>query len=277
MARTVDLDLNDPDAGEYFDELPLWSAPFGQLMLEQVPLRRGMTVLDLACGTGFLTLELALRCGDTAVVHAVDPWASAMLRLQRKIDRLGIGGVHLHQFDAAQLDLPLESVDLVVCNLGLNNFDDPVAVLARCRALMRPGATLALCTNPAGHMAEFYTIFRGVLQKRGLLDACGAALEAHVARRGSSASVGKLLDAAGLSVRRSVDSSVRWRFADGGALFDHRLIRLGFLPGWTALVPEAERAPFFAQLQSELDRVAAAQGCLELTVPLLYVEAVRPN
>ncbi len=36
-----------------YDELPLWSAPFGQLLLEHVPLRRGMRVLDSPAGPAF--------------------------------------------------------------------------------------------------------------------------------------------------------------------------------------------------------------------------------
>src|SRR5258708_31031905 len=66
-----------------YDELRLWSAPFGQLLLEHVPLRRGMRVLDLACGTGFPLLELAPRLGPTGVAVGVDPWRAALLRPTR--------------------------------------------------------------------------------------------------------------------------------------------------------------------------------------------------
>ena len=72
------VDSTHPEFGELYDELPLWSAPFGLLLLDRVPLRPGLTVLDVGAGTGFLTLELAQRCGLQTTVIAVDPWAAGM-------------------------------------------------------------------------------------------------------------------------------------------------------------------------------------------------------
>ena len=47
-------DFADPTLVAVYDELPLWSALFGALLLRHVPLQRGATTLDLGCGTGFL-------------------------------------------------------------------------------------------------------------------------------------------------------------------------------------------------------------------------------
>ena len=71
-------------------------------------------VLDVGAGTGFLTVELAQRCGPAAQVIAVDPWKAAMDRLRRKCDYLGLDNVVLLEQDAAALDLPEKSVDLIV-------------------------------------------------------------------------------------------------------------------------------------------------------------------
>jgi hypothetical protein len=45
MSYLDDIDLTGADTADLHDELPLWSAPFGALLLEKVPVRRGMTVL----------------------------------------------------------------------------------------------------------------------------------------------------------------------------------------------------------------------------------------
>ena len=78
------IDPGHPQFGDLYDELPLWSAPFGLRLLDRVPMKPGLTILDVGAGTGFLTLELAQRCGSETKVIAVDPWNAGMNRLRRK-------------------------------------------------------------------------------------------------------------------------------------------------------------------------------------------------
>lgn len=60
----MDVDPSDPRLSEFYDELPLWSAPFGLLLLDRVPVQPAKTYLDVGAGTGFVTVELAQRCGS---------------------------------------------------------------------------------------------------------------------------------------------------------------------------------------------------------------------
>jgi len=68
-----DIDYATPEFGDLYDELPLWSARFGLVLLDQIKLRPGITILDAGAGTGFLSIELAQRCGADTQVIAVDP------------------------------------------------------------------------------------------------------------------------------------------------------------------------------------------------------------
>ena len=78
MSYLNEINIDQPEVVELFDKLPLWSAPFGLLLLDRVPLKPGIVILDVGAGTGFLTVELAQRCGPAAKVIAVDPWTAAM-------------------------------------------------------------------------------------------------------------------------------------------------------------------------------------------------------
>lgn len=274
MINLDPIDTNTPDFGDLYDELPLWSAPFGLWILDRVPLRPGQTVLDLGAGTGFLTVELAERGGATTNVIAVDPWQAAMARLQRKITQRKLTNVQLMVQDAAALALPDQSVDVIVSNLGVNNFDDPSAVLHMCSRAARPGATFLLTTNLVGHMAEFYDVFRRVLQQAGRTDRL-AALESHIQHRANVVSLQAALDEAGFDVVDSITDSFRLRFADGTALLNHFFIRLGFLPAWIAVAGAENTAQTFAALAQELNAVAAARGELALTIPTAGIVARR--
>lgn len=261
--------------GDLYDELPLWSAPFGRMLLERVPLRAGQTILDVGAGTGFLTLELAQRCGPTTTVHAVDPWASAMQRLRKKLAHLGLENVRLLEQDAATIDLPDSSVDLVLSNLGVNNFENAPAVLATCHRLLKPGGALFLTSNLVGHMQEFYDVYRAVLEELGLADRIPA-LAAHVGHRATLESLDRMLTGAGFRVHEVATDTMTMRFADGSALLRHHFIRLGFLPAWRAIVTPELEAHTFETLERRLDELAAQHGELALTIPMACVEARRP-
>ena len=266
------IDYTAPGFGELYDELPVWSAPFGLLLLDRVSMKRSLTILDVGAGTGFLSVELAQRCGPDSTVIAVDPWEAGMSRLRRKLDHLDLRNVRLIQNDAAALDLPDESVDLEVSNLGINNFDDPGAVLHECFRVAKPGARLFLTTNLAGHMSEFYDVYRDTLIQLGQANRL-TVLDAHISHRGTVESVEDMLRGAGFTVVETVTSSFRMRFADGSSLLRHYFIRLGFVPGWKSVAAPELIDETIATLERNLNVLAAERGELALTVPMACIEA----
>lgn len=276
MSYLDPIDFFQSEVGDLYDELPLWSAPFGLMLLDRVPLRRGVAILDVGAGTGFLTVELAQRCGPDSRVIAVDSWPQAMERLRRKVAHMELANVELLERDAASLGLPDASVDLAVSNLGVNNFDNADAVMDEIARVLKPGAVLVLTTNLEGHMAELYEILRSTLVELGE-EGTLSDLDEHVRHRGTVDSVRGLIERSGLEVDRVETASFRTRFADGTAFLRHYFIRLGFLQGWKAVVPNDRVTETFDRLEHNLNRAAAERGELALTVPLAYVEARKPG
>ena len=275
MTEYLDKPPWDPgrrDVVAAFDELPLWCAMAGLFLLEHLPLVRGAHVLDVGCGTGFPLLELAQRLGRPATVHGLDLWTLALERARFKRDVLGLANATLTRGDGAAMPFRDAQFDLVVSNLGINNFAEPDAVFREIRRVLRRGGRLALTTNVEGHMAEFYAEFEGVLKEHGRPQALEA-LRQHVAHRGTAASIAKRLGQAGFRLVRAVERDFPMRFADGSALLHHYFIRLGFLKDWRSVVRPEEEHAIFAELEGRLNRRAAERGDLSLTVPLAYVEA----
>lgn len=275
MQYLEEIDHKTPEFGDLYDELPLWSAAFGRMLLEHVRLQRGMTILDVGAGTGFLTIELAQRCGSDTTVIAVDPWAAAMRRLTRKVDHLGLQNVRTIVEDVASIDLPDASVDLIVSNLGINNFDQPQAALQACFRVAKPGASLLLTTNLVGHMSEFYDAYRSVLVELGSKDRL-AALDIHINHRATVDSVKALLGGAGFKFVKADTCSFQERFVDGSSLLRHSFIRLGFVPGWKSVAPQGAVEATFAALEQRLNTIAAERGELSLTIPAACIQACKP-
>jgi ubiquinone/menaquinone biosynthesis C-methylase UbiE len=265
-------DCSRPETSAIYDELPLWSAMFGLLLLDEVPLAHVSRALDVGCGTGFPLLELAERLGPASHVDGIDPWTGALRRAEEKRVGRGIANVSLHLGSAADMPFEPASFDLIVSNLGVNNFEDRHAAIAECRRTARLGGRIALTTNLQGHMLEFYELFAEVLAGRGDPEAL-AALQAHVTHRATVGSLRDLLEEGGFTLTRVVERTMRMRFASGLALMNHYFIRLGFLGSWKSIVAGRENE-VFGELVSRLEHVARQRGVLALTIPAAYVEAV---
>ncbi|MEM7204812.1 MAG: class I SAM-dependent methyltransferase [Planctomycetota bacterium] len=272
--RDAPMDLEHPEVAELIDELPFWSSTFVAGLLDRVPMTPGLTWLDVGAGTGFLTVELAQRCGDGTRVIAVDPWEAAAARLRRRVAWLGLENVEIVSRAVEHAGLLDGSVDVAVANLALTNFADPTAALRGVARALKPGGRFYTSTNPVGHMAELYAAFRETLIEVGLPETV-AALDAHEAHRGTAASWSKQLADCGLVVHEQSSDAWRMRFADGGAFLRHGFIRLGFLSAWQQIVAEAAWPQVLAALRRRLNALAAARGELALTIPVLWLVAHR--
>jgi ubiquinone/menaquinone biosynthesis C-methylase UbiE len=266
---TFVADFSSPEVMKSYDELPLWSAMFGLLLLDHVPLANMRSVLDVGCGTGFPLIELSERLGPGSHVHGIDPWTAALGRAAEKAASRNTPNVTLHEGSATAMPFADGTFDLIVSNLGVNNFDDRAGAMRECRRVAHRGATIALTTNLQGHMREFYGVFADVLQGD---DAALSRLQEHIEHRATVSNVRDLLKSSGFGVTRVVEQEAWMRFADGTALLNHHFIKLGFLDAWKKVVPGLE-AETFSRLRERLNDLTRREAELRLTIPMAYVEA----
>ncbi len=109
----------------------------------------GWRVLDVGCGHGLYSLDLARR-GATLI--GCDLSRSALAAARRTAQGLGLDGRTLYAAaDGAALPLADGQFDLVICNCVLEHIaDDQAALEAMARAL-RPGGLLYLTVDGAEH------------------------------------------------------------------------------------------------------------------------------
>jgi SAM-dependent methyltransferase len=121
-------------------------------IVECLPLRRGMRVLDLACGDGFYARRMAERLGPGSLVVGAD----ANLAYLHDCKASGAGGPDQarsgfvgSQFD--RLPFPDGTFDLVWCAQSLYSLPDAVAAVASMARVLRPGGQVAVLENDALH------------------------------------------------------------------------------------------------------------------------------
>lgn len=266
--------INDEAFINTFDEAPLWSASFGLLLLKHLELKPNVTVIDIGSGAGFPLLELAARMGKSCKLYGLDPWSNANKRARQKLKNYDIKNVEIIEGSAEQIPFDDSSIDLIVSNLGINNFDKPAVVFKECNRVLKPRGKLALTTNLNGHWKEFYTIFYSTLKQIGKENLIPF-LKHDEEHRGTKESVTQLFTDSGFVNVRHFEESFIMKFVDGSAFLNHNFVKLGWLTSWIKLFPTDELQAIFSALEENLNAYSKLNNGLALTVPMAYLEGQK--
>jgi ubiquinone/menaquinone biosynthesis C-methylase UbiE len=132
MSFVVSGDAYDRFMGRY-------SRPLAPAFADFAGVGGGQRVLDVGCGSGVLTEELARRVGAEQV-SGVDPSPLLEACAER------VPGAELKQGAAEALPWPDDSFDAAVAQLVIHFMDDPAAGVAEMARVTRPGGVVAACS-----------------------------------------------------------------------------------------------------------------------------------
>lgn len=122
--------------------------PLGLAAMDRLDPRAGETLLDVGCGCGDTSLELARRVGPEGEVLGLDISGPMLEVARRRAAEAGAEGLEFRQADAQTAALP-GGRDAVFSRFGVMFFSDPAAAFANLRRSLRPGGRLAfVCWRP---------------------------------------------------------------------------------------------------------------------------------
>ena len=142
-------------AAEIYDEffVPALFEQWPPILIARAFLRPGMQVVDVACGTGVLTIEAAkaVQPGGSAVGLDLNPGMLAVA--ETKAPELD-----WRQASAEALPFPSDAFDAALSQFGLMFFSDRPAALREMWRVLRPGGHLAVAVwdsleNTPGYLA----------------------------------------------------------------------------------------------------------------------------
>jgi SAM-dependent methyltransferase len=143
MAKEYVLGTHDEELQRLGFQHRLWSAEAVSLW-ERAGFGTGKTILDVGCGPGYASLELAALVGPAGRVIAVDEAARFLEHLRARCRMEAIGNVEAREGDVQHLDLPPASIDGAYARWVLCFVANPRSVVAGVARALRPGGTFAV-------------------------------------------------------------------------------------------------------------------------------------
>lgn len=133
------------NAAELYEQyaVPYVLGPWAPELVELAGLQRGDRVLDLACGTGVVARLAAPRVGPTGQVIGMDLNAG-MLAVARTLPPPSGPTITWVEGSAVAMGLPNASIDVILCQQGLQFFPDKLAALREMHRVLVPGGRVLL-------------------------------------------------------------------------------------------------------------------------------------
>jgi ubiquinone/menaquinone biosynthesis C-methylase UbiE len=114
------------------------------LMLANLGVKPGMTIVDMGCGNGFYSLKMAQMTGKKGRVLAVDVQPQMLLYLRKRMEEAEVDNITpiLGSFHSPRL--PANTVDLILMVDVYHEFSHPERMLQEMRESLKPDGLMVL-------------------------------------------------------------------------------------------------------------------------------------
>jgi SAM-dependent methyltransferase len=173
------------------DVLSAVCAPGTDALLDRIGIRGGARCLDVGCGGGHVTRELALRVGEDGFVTGIDLDETVLELARVDTDTAGITNVEFLRGEASEL--PAASYDVVYARCLLSHVESPAGVVDAIAAALVPGGVAIVedidfrgyfCEPPLPAHDRYVDLYRETVRRRGGNADLGPALPGLLAGAG---------------------------------------------------------------------------------------------
>jgi SAM-dependent methyltransferase len=124
-----------------------------EALMDMADVRRGMRVLDVACGAGSQSIQAAKRVGPDGGVVASDISSTMLDHVRQNAAHAGLRNIETLESAAEEIPDQQTGFDASICRMGLMLFPSPGNALRAIRRALKPGARFAalVFTTPASN------------------------------------------------------------------------------------------------------------------------------
>lgn len=119
-----------------------WQSP--ERVLDSLGLGPGEVLVDIGCGPGFFSLPAARRVAPGGRVYAVDISLDMLMQIGQRLYAEGLANVETVLSKETNIPLPDGCADAALLANVLHEAEDPGALLAEARRLVRAGGRLLI-------------------------------------------------------------------------------------------------------------------------------------
>mgnify|MGYP000100224524 CR=1 FL=1 len=152
---------------ERYDDETGFVADYGESVVSLLAPASGESVLDLGCGTGQLTADIAARVGEDGTVVGIDRSAAMVEQAREAHPGVRFERADATAFDAASLLPDGQHFDAVFSNAALHWIDEQAAVTERVADALAPGGRFVAELGGAGNVATIVEAVLLELAERG--------------------------------------------------------------------------------------------------------------
>lgn len=205
-----------------------WSTPFAEALLHHLNLSPGISVLDIACGSGIPAFYIAEQVGPSGQVLAIDLNIGQITQC-RAVQRNHLSWLQFECADMKKLPETILKFDRITGNLSFMFFRPArFDVLKRLVTHLNPGGQIVLTFPSLGTFDSIWNRIDQEMASRNLTKE-RAALAEYIAERPSSQDARKWLGTLGMNRIEVTEWPLEIESGPGREFLHHPLLRGGFL------------------------------------------------
>ncbi|WP_447971402.1 class I SAM-dependent methyltransferase [Nitrospira sp. M1] len=239
-----------PAPPSWLSELPrkdYWSTPFAESLLAHADLPQGITVLDIACGSGLPTFYLAQHVGQTGRVVGLDISEAQLLRA-RTYQGPHFPWLEFRQSDIRHLPSDLGTFDRITGNLSFMFFrPNRKETLEQLTHYLKPGGQLVLTFPSLGTFDSLWKRVDQEMMEQGLASEQQALTE-YRKERPSAKDAKQWLTEIGMKHVQVSEYPLEVETEGGQAFLQHPLLRGGFLDDIYECFADQQHAEHFMEI-----------------------------
>jgi ubiquinone/menaquinone biosynthesis C-methylase UbiE len=153
-ANTAQIDYWNDLAGNNWtdmqEQLDSQLLPYAEAVFGAAAVKPGEHGIDVGCGCGATTLELARRVGPGGEALGIDVSSVMLERARSRAREAGLANARFECADAQTHPFTPARFDLLISRFGVMFFDDPPTAFNNLRRALKPGGRLAFVCWQAG-------------------------------------------------------------------------------------------------------------------------------